>query len=237
MVTVAFLASCVWGACTPGPTHEVRRATLSPSTGQVAQAASPAFLQIAALAIRGRELQAPVGECCTRCDGAAEPWLSVYENGLLTVRGNALGHLRADGRFVDLDGVDRLLMRPDGHVSMAPGTKNPIAGVEIVVAEDGTTTYRSTANLEELERTTSSTQLSDCRLLGSASANGGPVYDRCFCVEADAVPSKLRRAAAFARVVFDTMRWLSLTGCHFGSTGLCVDYPGDAPASSGFDDN
>jgi hypothetical protein len=232
------LALAVLGACARGPTRvEAHEPIPAPNAAQAVRAPRPPFLRIAAVTIFGSEMQAAEGSCCARCARAREPWLVVYENGLLTVRGNPLGRLRPDGRFVDLDGADRVLMAPDGHVSMAPGTKNPISGIEIVVAENGTTTLRLPDFPDEPQDVTSLAALDDCRLLGSTtSANGRATLDRCLCTHLDEVPSDLKRTVAFAHVVSDIIRWLSLSACHYDSTGVCTDYPGDAPVSAGYDD-
>jgi hypothetical protein len=231
------LALAVLGACARGPARvEMRRPTPAPNAPPVAGTARPPFLRIAPVTIFGSEMQAPEGACCARCAPAAEPWLVVYENGLLTVRGNPLGRLRPDGRFVDLDGADRILMAPSGHVTMAPGTQNPIAGIEIIVAEDGTVTRRLPDFPDEPADVTSLAAPDDCGVLGSTTqANGRATLERCLCTHLEEIPSDRKRTVAFARVVSDIVRWLSLSACHYGSTGVCRDYPGDAPASNAYD--
>jgi hypothetical protein len=61
-----------------------------------------------------------------------KPWLVLYRNGLLTDRGTPLGTLQPDGRFLDLDGIVRVTMKPNGMIALDEGW--------ISVAEDGAVT-------------------------------------------------------------------------------------------------
>lgn len=226
------------GACARAPDGVEPRASVSnPPAARAIREPRPRFLRIAPLTIMQHEMQAPEGSCCARCDPAGQPWLVVYANGLLAVRGNPLGHLRSDGRFVDLDGVDRILMNPEGHVTMAPGTKNPIAGLEVVVAEDGKTSVRVPGLPDEPASVTALAERADCQVVSRApSVNGREMLDQCRCTQVDKAQGDLKRTIAFAQVVSDVIRDLSLTACYYGSTGVCFDYPGEAPTSAGYND-
>jgi hypothetical protein len=74
-----------------------------------------------------------------RADGTT---MVLRRNGLLEERGELIGTLHADGRFVEIGGETRITMDPDGSIAFARGEGR------ITIAEDGTATaaYRGVSN-------------------------------------------------------------------------------------------
>jgi hypothetical protein len=67
------------------------------------------------------------------------------------------------------------------------------------VAEDGTTTFRPTADFAQLALPPSTRQLGDCREHGSATVNGSARLARCFCMDAITEGLQLAFAAEHLR--------------------------------------
>ena len=64
-----------------------------------------------------------------------KPHFILYRNGLLERKGEPLGTLHPDGRFLDLDNRLLVTMEPDGTVAIDDGV--------ITIAEDGTAAIRT----------------------------------------------------------------------------------------------
>lgn len=135
----------------------------------------------------------------------AAPWLEIqplrilkdgqiktvlYADGLLEERGEVLGHLQKDGRFVDLMGHIRVTMSSDGRIVLREG--------DIVIGLDGTTSIRIVASPREelrLEKT-------------------GVVAGIKEEIRIEGLSDDLRRTAAYVLILPDILRLLQVEEVH-----------------------
>lgn len=114
----------------------------------------------------------------------------LYADGLLEERGEVLGHLQKDGRFVDLMGHIRVTMSSDGRIVLPEG--------DIVIGLDGTTSIRIAASRRE-----------ELRLEKTGIVAG--IKEE---IRIEGLSDDLRRTAAYVLVLPDILRLLQVEKVH-----------------------
>lgn len=186
LAVVLFLA----GACGGAP------AAHSPPPREASP--RPAFLPITGLRILRETHQARTAELCPEAPPTSiEPSIVLHENGLLALDGEPLGKLTADGRFVDLDGTERLAMSPDGRVELQ--------NLVLIVAPDGTVTTRFEGIPESVTRLQPDGTLGIRSFVTSRGPTGESVV-RCTGYLIESFTPELGRTAMFAMIVIDLIR-------------------------------
>lgn len=159
---------------------------------------TPSILRIEGLQIlrethRGRTKQ----ECVEAPVLSSEPWVSLYEDGLLACEGRPIGKLLSDGSFVDLRGIEQVSMNADGRVEAD--------GVVVTISADGTTIEEFEGIQPRVRRPANDGSLGFNSFVQVDDADGGTTV-HCTRHRIEPFTPGLIRTALFAALVADVVR-------------------------------
>ena len=155
-------------------------------------------IRIEPLQILVETSEGPTDEACTRAPLArSEPWIMLQANGQLSADGAPLGKLHADGRFVDLNGAERVSMNTEGRVE--------IERAVVTVARDGTVTVEI-AGLEPMVSRVDSDGSEGFHTFAHIEDSEGHPMVRCTRNRIDPFVPELVRTAVFVGIIVDVLR-------------------------------